>query len=119
MRGYGTKIEAARKAKGISQEDLADALGWGRKGHPRISRLENESPKAPRVTPEVFEKLVSKLGLDRVELVEAMGFNLDLLPVRANLLGDLGRYLAAIPKDGQRKLLDFLLLTSRDGGAPQ
>ena len=104
MYGYGARLKAARTNKGLSQSDICDVLGWPREHHYKVSRLESENIA---IGAEEFERLVRTLGIDRLELIRLMGYDLHLAPPDA-LYGPLVEYLSRYTREQQKDLLRLL-----------
>lgn len=67
---FGAKLADARKRKGLTQDEMAEALGMtrGNYGH-----MENGRRKDP-LTPDQAITVSRRLGLNMLELVTAMGY---------------------------------------------
>ena len=74
MSTFGKRLEAARKAKNITQQDLANVIGVQRQ---KISYIENDTP-GRSFTIQEFIKVVNTLGVSADWLLNTNGTRVNI-----------------------------------------
>lgn len=100
----GQRINELRRAKGITHAQLAELAGISRS---YVTRLQSDRVELP--SKRVLWSLTHALATTPDDLLAAAGY----LPPRDRTLRDPGleiafRYVATLPKDAQREVLDFV-----------
>ena len=100
----GTRINELRLAKGITHAQLADKAGISRS---YVTRLESNRVELP--SKRVLWSLAQALTTTPDDLLAAAGY----MPARDRTIRDSGleiafRYVATLPKEAQREILDFV-----------
>ncbi len=108
----GSRIKAARKAKKLSQPELADLCGWGlnqgRISHYEKGRRQVSIPDAVIIAAALGTNIVDLLGPHLVSSVT--GDTVDELMEQFQASGDIGLLLAALPYDEKVALAKSLLV---------
>ena len=100
----GTRITELRVAKGITHAQLADKAGISRS---YVTRLESNRVELP--SKRVLWSLAQALTTTPDDLLAAAGY----MPARDRTIRDSGleiafRFVATLPKEAQREILDFV-----------
>ncbi len=110
--GFGSRLSGLRQARGLSQRDLAKALGVKQ---PTVSYYESQDghPQA-----DVLTKLAKVLEVTVDELLGTPGNRLPLPTERPGMrrLWDKFRILAELPEKDQQVVLHYLKITAEARG---
>jgi len=98
---FGANLSALRKAKGLSQRDLAKATGISQR---MIVYYENRATIPPI---EKINKLATALQLTVADLLDSSVSNKELLSLNTRTLKKV-KLLEQLPATEQRKVLDYI-----------
>lgn len=111
--GFGSRVRELRKRKGVTQVELAKALGVTQRG---ISYYENETDNPSM---EIIEKIAKALGVTKRLLVEYDEEPIpdELKPIRS--LQQKMRMLSKLPPEDQRYLVRTIDMLAQKHGVTE